>query len=119
MGASMKGADAQKLMSAASGVSVIPIGFFIFFAVSSGEIGAQLALRILPIAALVALGWSRPQVAGWALIVLGIIFGGLYGSTVQDLQIIPTVIVAILFCIPLIASGVFFLRAHQNVRAKL
>lgn len=105
--------EAQKWMLAASAGAFIPIAFFIFFAVTSGGLGLQLALRIVPIAALIALGWYQPQVAGWAFIVLGILFAGLYAVSVDDLQILPTVGVAVLFCLPLISSGVLFIRAHH------
>ncbi|RJQ35026.1 hypothetical protein C4568_01750 [Candidatus Parcubacteria bacterium] len=110
----MAKSDVQRLMGAASGVTIIPIGFFLYFAIASGGIGLQLVMRVTPIIALVLLGWYRPQVAGWALIVLGIVFAGFYAATVQDLQLVPTIIVAVLFCIPLIASGALFVRAHYG-----
>lgn len=106
---------ARKWMIIASLIAVIPVGFFIFFAISGGALGADVLLRIVPVIALVCLGWYRPQVAGWALIVLGIVFAGLYAATVKDLQPIPTAIVAILFCIPLILSGASFIKSHYGV----
>ncbi|HEY4520951.1 MAG TPA: hypothetical protein VJL57_00970 [Candidatus Paceibacterota bacterium] len=117
MVASMNLTESQQWMLAGSGVALVPAGFFIFFAITGGDAASQLVLRVVPIATLAALGWYRPQVAGWALIVIGIIFAGLYATAVQDLQLIPTIIVAIIFCLPLIASGVIFLRAHQQASA--
>ena len=101
-------------MLAASGVALIPIAFFIFFGATDGGLGLQLILRVAPIAALIALGWYQPQTAGWALIVLGILFAGLYAVSVDDLRIVPTAGVAVLFCLPLISSGALFLQAHHR-----
>lgn len=106
-------------MLAGSVVAIVPVAFFLFFGITGGAPALQVALRIFPVVALVALGWFRPQVAGWALIVLGIVFAGLYAATVRDLQIVPTAIVAALFCIPLIASGVLFLKSNQSAPASI
>jgi hypothetical protein len=105
---------AQKWRYGASLLSAIPVIFFVFFGITNGAPILQVVLRVVPVVALAALGWFRPQVAGWALVVLGIVFAGLYASTVRDLQLVPTLVVAILFCIPLIVSGALFLRAHQK-----
>ena len=71
-------------------------------------------LRAVPLVALIALGWYRPQVAGWTLIVLGAVFAALYAATVPNIQLVPTALIALIFFVPIILSGYVFLQSHKK-----
>ncbi len=105
-------AATRKWIIGSTAVGIVPFFFFIFFAIDSGTSISY--LRALPVGVLLALGYFRPQVAGIALVALGFFFGGIYGATVEDLQLVPTVIIAIIFVIPLLVSGYLLIRAHQS-----
>ena len=99
---------------AATIVALIPIGFFLFFAVGEGASGIGHYLQAIPVAGFVGLGWWRPQIAGYGLIALSILFVILYATRIDFLSLGATVAVGVIFFLPLVASGLLFLKAHTD-----
>ncbi|HEY4487299.1 MAG TPA: hypothetical protein VI483_00880 [Candidatus Paceibacterota bacterium] len=108
----------RQLMIQGSIAALIPIALFIFLSMVNEGGGTQHYLRAIPIAGLVALSWYRPQVGGWALIALGMIFAALYVTNVPTIQLLPTLAIALLIFLPIVGSGYLFLRAHTKTTAQ-
>src|SRR3989344_278203 len=89
-------------------LALIPVTLFIFLAYTNEDTGIAHYMRAIPIAGLAALSWYRPQVGGWGLVALGLIFAALYAINVQTIQLLPTVAITLLIFIPVLGSGYLF-----------
>src|SRR3989338_3935022 len=99
---------------AATGVSLIPIGFFLYFAATLGAGGVWHYLQAASIAGLIIVGWWRPQVAGWALISLSLLFSLIYFVEIYgQLQIVPSLVVALIFFLPILFAGGLFVYGSR------
>ena len=103
---------------AATGVSLIPIGFFLYFATHLGAGGVWHYLQAASVAGLIILGWYKPQVAGWALVALALLFTVIYFVEIYgEIQIVPSLVVVFLFFLPILAAGGLLLYGHlQDAR---
>lgn len=103
----------MKWKIAAIVVALLPVGFFLVFAIGEGGGGWIHYLQVSPVVALVVLGWYKPKIAGRVLIALGLIFGGLYLFALNSLTLATVAVVELIVFAPILLSGYLFLRAAR------
>lgn len=107
---------AGKWKLAATVLALVPAGFFLLFAVGEGIEGwshyLQVALVFLPM----LLGWRYPRVIGGLFIALGGAFAVWYPITVSHFPLATIALVEIIISIPVVGSGVCYLRAARGMR---
>jgi hypothetical protein len=107
----------KKWKIAAIITSLIPIGFFLMFAIGEGSGGTGHYVQVAPLIALVILGWYWPDFAGYALITSGLVFGGWYATSISTLPLLVIGLVELVVFVPVLCAGYFFLRADQEAES--
>lgn len=93
-------------------LALIPLGFFALFALGEGAAGWPHYLQAAFVIALIAIGWRFPLPGAYALIVLGIAGGALY-ALANDFPLTTIALVELIVFLPLVLSGMCFLRTAR------
>lgn len=95
-------------------VALIPIGFFLMFAIGEGPVmgWTHYVQALVPLAAL-ALAWWNPRIGGATLVALGIVVGAWYAAEASHVQLITVALVELIAFVPLIVSGALFLTSTK------
>ncbi len=104
----------NKWKIAAAVVVLIPIGFFLIFAVGEGSAGWSHYLQALIPIGVVLLAWWKPRVGGYVFIALGLLLGIAYPIGASHQPLATTALVELIVFIPMAVSGYFFLRASYD-----
>lgn len=100
-------------------LALIPIGFFLLFAIGEGAAGWSHYLQAaIPLLGLLC-AWFYPRLGGTVLMGLGILFGVWYPLTANDFPLPTIVLVELIVAAPAIIGGYLFRRsAAQGIRIK-
>lgn len=99
--------------AAAVVVALIPIGFFLMFAIGEGVEGWPHYFQALIPICVVLLAWWKPQMGGYILITLGLLFAVVYAVSASTLPVPTIALVEFIVAVPVIVSGYLFLRAQR------
>ena len=99
---------------AATVAALIPIGFFLLFAIGEGLAGGwtHYLQALVPIAAL-AFAWWQPRIGGFLFAGVGLFFGIAYLLMASSQLPLTIVIVELIAFAPMILSGILFMRAAR------
>jgi hypothetical protein len=101
----------NKWKMAATVAALIPIGFFLIFAVGEGPAGWSHYIQALIPIGLVLLAWWKPRLGGYFFIALGLLLGIAYPIGASHQPLATTALVELIVFIPTAMSGYLFLRA--------
>lgn len=98
-------------------ISVLPVGFLLFFLIGETIDGMEGSIvhlaQLLPVLAILIFAWKKPQLGGVILVVIGALLALIYAGFMN----IPTpallIVEAVLF-LPPIASGILFIYSHKK-----
>lgn len=93
---------------------LVPIIFFLVFAIGEGIQGWSHYLQALLPLVLLAIAWWWPRVGGAILVGLGVVLGVLYAVQANSQAVSATILVGLIVFAPIIISGVCFLRASYR-----
>lgn len=112
-------ASINKWKIGAAVVALIPIGFFLMFAVGEGAGGWSHYLQALVPIGAVLLAWRMPRVGGYFFIALGLLLGVAYPIGASHQPLATTALVELVVFVPMAVSGYLFLRASKDARLML
>lgn len=105
---------AQKWKVAAVAVGLIPVAFFLLFAIGEGSAGwAHYLQAALPIAALLC-AWWKPRIGGYILIGLALPLAVAYLVVAFNQPPMTIALVELIVFAPAAASGYLFLKAAKK-----
>ena len=106
---------ATKWKLGAIGAALLPIGFFLLFAIGEGGGGIEHYMEVATIAAFLAIGWYKPRIAGITLLTLGTICAILYFFFFsQRLPLWVVGLVEMIVVAPILVCGYMLFQASQK-----
>ena len=110
--------SAKALKIAGMVLVLVPIAFFLIFAVgesASGDLsGLSHLVQAAPFAILAWAAWRWPRVGGWILVGLGLVLGALYVFTASHFPWQTIVLVEAALFVPTVLAGALFLLAARR-----
>jgi len=97
-------------------VSLIPIVFFLMFAIGEGASGAGHYIQVAPLIALVVLGWYSPKFTGYLLVGAGCVLVVFYALSVNHIPLWSAMLVEVIVFVPVVVSGILFLQASKYLK---
>lgn len=97
---------------AGSVILLVPIGFFLLFAIGEGASGWSHYIQLAFVFAMAFAGWRFPLVGSYALIAFGIA-GGAFYALANDFPLPTLALVELIVFLPLVLSGMCFLRTAR------
>jgi hypothetical protein len=104
----------KKLKIAAALLALIPVGFFLLFAVGVGFEGWPHYVEAAIFLAPPLFAWKEPRVGGYLLLLLGVLSGVAYAVMASNMPLLTILEVECIIFVPTICAGCLFLLASRQ-----